>query len=128
MRKFLVLFVLLLLAGGTVLVLGGEKLGKTPISVLMSADSRKVAELARKFMEDIQFKDFKAAALLSTPEDREKADIPQLIERLFQVKPEFLDITNIELLDSHLDSTGDRARSKIKADVKILNPGELRHP
>jgi hypothetical protein len=99
-----------------------------PIGVLMNPDTRLLGTLARKFMEDIKFKDFKAAAEYSLPEQREKADIPALIERLFQVKPEFLQIDNIELVAADLDSTGDRARTKLKTDVKLLNSSELKHP
>lgn len=99
-----------------------------PIGVLLNPDTRKLGVLARNFMEDIKFKDFKAAAAYSMPEQREKADIPMLIERLFQVKPEFLQIDNIELVAADVDSTGDRARTKLKTDVKLLNSSELKHP
>jgi len=128
MRKILLLAVLIVMAAGAAFVLGSERFAKTPVSILVSPEGRKVAELSKRFMENIQFKDFKSAAQLSAPDQREKADIPALIERLFQVKPEFLDISNIELLDAHIDSTGNRARTKVKSDVKILNTGELRHP
>ena len=98
------------------------------MSVLLSPEARKLGGMARSFLEDIKFKDFKAAAQYSTPEDRDKADIPALIERLFQVKPEVLQIDNIELMAVDVDSTGKRARTKLKTDVKLLNTNELKHP
>lgn len=128
MRKFLVALVLLLVAGGAFFVLGQGPASKAPLGLLMGGDAKKVAELSQKFLEDIQFKDFKSAAQYSPPEDREKADIPHLIERLFQVKPEMLDITNVQLLSSDLDSTRRRAKVKLGTDVKLLNTSELRHP
>ncbi len=100
----------------------------SPIGVLLDPETRKLGELARSFLEDVKFKDFKAAAQYSTPEDRDKADIPKLIERLFQVKPELLQIDNIELVAADVDSTGKRARTKLKTDVKLLNSNELKHP
>lgn len=128
MRKLIVALVLLVVAGGAFAYLTTGSRAKTPWSVYFNRDARVVAELGEKFMEDIQYKDFKAAANLSSPEDREKADIPKLIERLFAIKPEQLDINKIELLSSEVDSTGERARTKLGTDVKVLNTSELRHP
>lgn len=99
-----------------------------PIGLLLNPETRKLGELARRFMEDIKFKDFKAAAAYSPVDQREKADIPGLIERLFAVKPEFLQIDNIEVVTADVDSTGTRARTKLKTDVKVLNSNELKHP
>ena len=128
MRKFLLAMVLLLGAAGTFFVLSGGPQSKAPIGLMMNAETREIARQSQRFMEAIQFKDFKAAADFSSPEDRDKADIPKLIERLFQVKPELLDINKIELLDASVDSTGKRARAKLGTDVKLLNTNELRHP
>ena len=129
MRKFLVALVLLVVAGGAFLALSQGPAQKAPLGLLLSgADTQQVAKLSQAFLEDIQFKDFKAASQYSSPEDREKADIPRLIERLFQVKPEVLDITNIQLLSADLDSSKKRAKVKLGTDVKLLNTNELRHP
>lgn len=128
MRKLVLALVLLVLAGGGVAVFGLGNRAHTPLSVLLNPDARKVAELGRQFLESVQYKDFKSAAQLSLPEDREKADIPALIERMFQVKPELLDINKIELLSADVDSTGNRARTKMVTDIKLLNTNELRHP
>jgi hypothetical protein len=128
MRKtFLALLLLVFAVGAFALLTTGNR-SNAPWSLLFRHDARAVAELGQKFMEDLQFKDFKAAAGLSSPTDREKADIPKLIERLFQLKPEQLDINKIELLSADVDSTGERARTKFGTDVKVLNLNELRHP
>jgi hypothetical protein len=99
-----------------------------PLHVVLRPEARKLGELARRFLEAVRFKDFESAAGFSSPEDRKEADIPKLIERLFQVKPELLQLDNIELLAADIDETGARARTKLKADVKLLNTSELRHP
>jgi len=128
MRKtFLALF-LMLFAGAAFALLTTGSRAHAPWTLFFKHDARAVAELGQKFMEDLQFKDFKAAASLSSPADREKADIPKLIERLFAVKPEQLDINKIELLSADVDSTGERARTKFGTDVKVLNYNDLRHP
>lgn len=128
MRKFLLVLVLVLIAGGAFVVLAPKQQAQTPLSLLMNGDTRKLAQQSQKFLEDIKFKDFKSAALHSSPEDRETADIPKLIERLFQVKPEFLEINQVQVLSADLDSSRQRGRVKLQADVKLLNSNELRKP
>lgn len=127
MVKFVVAVLLALGAAGWWFFTFGPA-AHAPIGVVLNPETRKLGELARSFLEDIKFKDFKAAAQYSTPEEREKVDIPKLIERLFKVKPELLQIDNIELVAADVDSTGRRARTKLKTDLKVLNTKELRHP
>jgi hypothetical protein len=120
--------VLVALAVGVYFFFSHGNRANAPLGVLLNAQTREVTELGRQFMEAVQYKDFKAAAALSPPEDREKADIPKLIERLFLVKPEQLQIDKVQLLVADVDSTGKRARTKFGTDVKLLNTQELRHP
>ena len=77
------------------------------------------------FLEDIQFKDFKKAASYHAPGERATVDIPYLIERLFLVKPEQLDIMGWEILFSKVDSTGLRGRVKSRVKIKDLMRNEL---
>jgi hypothetical protein len=128
MRKFLLVLVLIVIAGGAFVALAPKHQAQTPLSLLLNGDTRKLAQQSQKFLEDIKFKDFKSAALHSSPEDRTTADIPKLIERLFQVKPEFLEINQVQVLSADLDSSRQRGRVKLQADVKLLNTSELRKP
>jgi hypothetical protein len=79
-----------------------------------------------KFWEDIQFKDFKRAARYHSPELQETVDIPFLLQRLFFVKPEALDIMNYEVMFADMDTSGNRGRVKSRIKVKDLSRGEIR--
>ncbi|MEW6367879.1 MAG: hypothetical protein AB1714_24885 [Acidobacteriota bacterium] len=81
--------------------------------------------MTNSFLEDIQFKDFKKAASYHAPEERATVDIPFLLERLFFVKPEQLDIMGWEILFSRVDSTGLRGRVKSRVKVKDLLRNQL---
>jgi len=94
----------------------------------MSEDLAILKKQSLSFMEDIQFKDFKKAASYHSPEDQEKVDIPRLIEKMFKVKPEQLDIMEYEILEKSLDSSGNRGRVKIMTKVNILNTGKIKNP
>ncbi len=103
-------------------------LGGNPTAVSFSPDSRVLREKTMRFLEDIRFKDFAAAAACHSPEDQKRVDIPVLIERIFQIKPEFLDLMRYEVSGVDMDSTGLRARVRTHSSVKILNTGEIRQP
>ena len=102
--------------------------GRPLFTRLFSGELSALGESSLSFMEDLRFKDFEKAASYHHPEDREKVDIPRLIERLFKIKPEFLDIMDYRILDSALDSSGTRARVKVKAKVHVLNRDDIREP
>jgi hypothetical protein len=72
------------------------------------------------FWEDVQFKDFERAASYHTMDRQDLVDIPFLIERIFGVKPEALDIMEYEIVMAEIDSTGLRARVKTRLKVKLL--------
>lgn len=81
---------------------------------------------ATSFLEDIQFKDFATAASYHAPEKRDEVDIPFLLQRLFQVKPEALDIMSYEVVFADIDSTGNRGRVKTRVKVKELIRSDIR--
>ena len=81
-----------------------------------------------EFLEDIKFKDFDKAASYHSAEDRKDVNIAKLIERMFQVKPEFLDILRYKIVKSEIDSSGDRGRVLTRTVVKVLNTGEIKEP
>jgi hypothetical protein len=121
MKAALITALCLVLAGGV--YLGGAHLsgGAWPTPGLeLGGDVGWARRTALSFWEDIQFKDFTRAASYHSPERRAAVDIPYLIERLFGVKPEFLDIMEIEVVLADLDSTGLRIRVKTRLKVKFL--------
>ena len=84
-------------------------------------DIRTVEKLSEKWMEDLQFKDFRSSGLYHHKLDRDRVDIGRALERLFLVKPELLDIRDYEIVSTHVDSTGERARVKVRSRFKRLN-------
>ena len=127
MKKSTVALVLICLLVGGYFAFEAEW-GRSLLLRFFSPDRDTVNQMALAFMEDIRFKDFDKAATYHSPEDQTKVDIPKLIERLFQIKPETLDIMEYEILDTTLDSSGQRARVKLKTKVHILNKDEIRNP
>ena len=127
MKKSTVAFVLVALAVGGY-ILYDSQWGRSVLMGFFSKDLARIEEISLAFMEDIKFKDFNKAASYHSPEDQEKVDIPKLMERLFKIKPELLDVMEYSILDSTLDSTGTRGRVKMKAKVNVLNSGKIKNP
>jgi hypothetical protein len=127
MKKSSVAFILILLVLGGYIAYDAQK-GRSFFMKLFSKDRGLISDKVLSFMEDIKFKDFEKAATYHSPEDRKKVDIPNLLERLFKVKPEFLDIMEYNVLDTSLDSTGKRGRVKLKAKINLLNSDEIKTP
>ena len=86
----------------------------------LGGDRGLLRRIALEFMEDIQFKDFEAAASYHAPELMETVDIPFLIQRLFQVRPEALDFMDYEVVLAEVDSSGLRARVRMRVTVRLL--------
>jgi len=91
----------------------------------LGGDAGKLRLITQAFLEDIQFKDFKKAATYHSPDDQKTVDIPFLLERLFGIKPEQLDIMSYEIVFTDIDSSGLRARVKSMVKVKILLNGAI---
>ncbi|MBN2055411.1 hypothetical protein JW905_10845 [bacterium] len=129
MRKSTMILALLIIMTGLFLLFGskfGIRIGNFVLAP--SSDKKALEELTRAFLEDIQFKDFNKAATYHEPEEQKRVDIPYLLERLFHIKPEFLDIQEYEIMKVQIDSSGDRGRVLTRTTVKVLNTGELRKP
>lgn len=103
--------VLVLLAGGGYLALNNP----------FSTGAGVVEKLALSFLEDLQFKDFRESALYSHPLDQDRLDIGKTLERLFHVKPEFLDILDYRIMRTEVDRDGRRAKVLVKTRYKVLN-------
>lgn len=128
MKIGLVILALLALIGGGYVYLQSAPFGQAPLAVLASGDAKELVSQARSFMEDIRYKDFKAAEKYSLPEQRDQYDIARLIERLFKIKPEVLDLQSYEVVSTDLDSSGERARVHVKSEVKLLNSDKHKSP
>ena len=128
MRKFLLLAILLiLLALG--LLYCSERSAVSWSDSLHSDKcqaARYIETQTLNFLEDLRFKDFEKAATYHSPSDQEKVDIPQLIEDVFYIKPEFLDIMRYEITKVELDSTGTRGRVTTHTVAKALNADEIK--
>ena len=121
MKKFIAALVLLSLIGGAALFLNTSKLDMLSRFGMINEDEKKLAELAFKFLEAIQYKDFATAASLHNAEDRKSVDIAKLIENLFKVKPEVLNIRDLTITRTTIDSTGTRARTYFDSNIEVLN-------
>ncbi len=114
------LLVLSLLGGGYLAVAHFSGGAFATLGLALGGDRGALRRLALSFLEDIQFKDFVSAASYHSPELRESIDIPFIIQRLFTVRPEALDIMDYEVVFAEVDSGGLRARVKLRVKVKIL--------
>jgi len=117
MRKVSLMLAAVALVAGAVLLL----VTRPPLldSMGFGGDAGQLRTLARAFHEDIQFKDFAKAASYHSDAEQETVDIPFLIERIFLVKPEQLDIMSYEILFADIDSSG--LRGRVKSLVKMKN-------
>lgn len=123
--SFAFLLVLLLLGG---YFFYDASIWKNFISGFFSKDLKSLREMSLSFMEDIKFKDFESAAKYHSPLNQKKINIPRLIERLFKVKPEFLDIMDYQIIEASLDSKGKRARVKVQSKIHLLNTDKIKNP
>lgn len=82
-----------------------------------------------RFIECLNFKDFRCAALFHTDQDlKERPDLPKLLENFFLIPPESLDVQSSRVDYVELDSTGNRAKVKTTTTVRILNKNETQKP
>ncbi|HKJ01560.1 MAG TPA: hypothetical protein VJ997_03865 [Longimicrobiales bacterium] len=126
MKKALTaLLVLALLSGAylTVAHLSGGAL--STLGLALGGDRGELRRIALSFLEDLQFKDFDKAASYHAPDLLETVDIPFLLQRMFAVKPEALDIMDYEVVFADLDSSKLRARVKVRVKAKLLLDGRV---
>lgn len=127
MKKWLILLGVLLAAALGYLGLAHLSGGAYPTpGIPVGGDLGELRRTSMTFWEDIQFKDFDRAATYHSPEKQESVDIPFLIQRLFAVKPEALDVMSYEIVLADIDSTGNRGRVKTRVKVKILVDEKIR--
>jgi hypothetical protein len=85
----------------------------------------KLRDKTMSFIEDIKFKDFAKAASYHDPKIQEQIDIPYLLERMFMLKPEALDIMEYDVVFAELDSSSLRGRVKVRIKFKDLVKGQI---
>lgn len=123
MRRYTIIFVVVTLLAG-----GGLFLASQPdlLSRLgIGGAATQLRSLTRSFIEDVQFKDFKKAARYHPAAEQDKVDIPFLLERLFMIKPEQLDVMEYEILFAKIDSSELRGRTKTRIKFKDLLREEI---
>ena len=121
MRKALTaLLVLSLLLGGYLGVAHVSGGAFSTLGLALGGDRGALRRIALTFLEDVQFKDFVSAASYHAPDLIDSVDIPFLLQRLFAVKPEALDIMDYDIVFAELDSSNLRARVKARVKVKLL--------
>jgi hypothetical protein len=118
------LLLVLALAGATLVGLRSYGFNLFGLSYTWNEELAQLDKLARSFLQDLQFKDFAKAGKYHSFLDQGKADIPKLIERLFQVKPEVLNIRDFEIVKVDLDEDGKRARTFFRSNLELLNTAE----
>ncbi len=114
------LLVIALLLGGYLGVAHVSGGAFSTLGLALGGSRGELRRVALSFLEDIQFKDFESAASYHAPDIRDGIDIPFIIQRLFTVKPEALDIMDYEVVFAEVDSDGLRARVKLRVKVKLL--------
>lgn len=127
MKKLLVLLVVVVVAAGGWLAAAHASGGALfTFGLPLGGDRGFVRDASMSFFEDLKFKDFKSAAKYHSPEKQASIDIPALLQRLFAVKPEALDVMEYEVVFAEIDSTGNRARVKCRVKVKELGQSNIR--
>lgn len=86
----------------------------------LGGDKAKLRATSLSFMQDIEYKDFDTAASYHSEDTQESVDIPFLIQRLFQLKPETMDIMEYQPVFVKIDSSGLRARVKMRVKIELL--------
>ena len=84
------------------------------------SESRWLADKTYDFLEDVQFKDFDKASTYHLKETQAKRDIPGLIQRVFFVKHEALDILRFKVSEVDLDRSQTRARVRTVIWYRVL--------
>ena len=121
MKKVLtVLLLVAALLGGYLAVAHVSGGAFSTLGLALGGDRGALRRIALNFLEDVQFKDFVSAAGYHAPELIESVDIPFLLQRLFAVRPEALDLMDFDVVFADLDSSGLRARVKVRLKGKLL--------
>ena len=121
MKKGLIAIGILVVLMGGYLTMAHFSGGAFPtFGVRVGGERAKLRSITLQFIEDIKFKDFQKAASYHPPDKQESLDIPFLLERIFMLKPEAIDIMKYEIVFAELDSSTLRGRVKARIKCKDL--------
>lgn len=121
MKKWMIgAAILVAIAGGYVAAAHFSGGAIPSLGIPVGGDRAELRDKTLSFWEDIEFKDFDQAASYHAPDTRNDVDIPFLLERVFLLKPEVLEILSYEIVFAEIDSTGLRARVKTRVKVRNL--------
>jgi hypothetical protein len=119
-KAILILLLLIILGGGAYVLLSGL----TPV---YQSDAHLLKQKTERFWECVKFKEFGEAAKFHHPDEQKKAKIPDLIEDLFKLPPERLDIQEVYVKFAEIDTSGILGKVKTQCTVHILNTKQIRH-
>lgn len=125
MKSALILFVLLAAAGAGLWLLSGPANLSVP-AVVMTGDRAYLRDRTLEFLEDIKFKDFEKASTYHLAEAQKARDIPALLQRVFHIKHEVLDIQTYEVLEVEMDSSKRRGRVRTLVRFHVLGDRDVR--
>ena len=124
--KSAIILVLVLVVAGVALYVSSVPGGVSVPGVVMTGDRGVLRDKTWAFLEDIKFKDFDKASSYHLAETQKKRDIPALIQRVFRVRHELLDIHDFDILEVELDSGGKRGRARALVRYHVLGDREVR--
>lgn len=125
MKSAIFLVVVLALAGGALLLLSQHSGAGMP-TIALSGDKGHLKDATLEFLEDIKFKDFKKASTYHLEDTQKARDIPQLIQRVFRIRHEVLDIQSYEVLEVELDTAKSRGRVRTLVRFHVLGDRDVR--
>ncbi len=88
---------------------------------MLSPEKQVIRERTLQFIESLKFKDFDKAATFHSPKDKNRKNIPSLIEKKFAVKPEFLNFVDYEVSFVEMNEAETRGLVKTNITVELLN-------
>jgi len=125
--KSAAILVLVLGLAGAALYLTSSQGGPSGVSALvLSPDKALLRDRTLEFLEDIKFKDFKKASTYHLEATQKARDIPALIQRIFRIRHEVLDIQSYEVLEVELDRSKKRGRVRTLVYFHILGDRDVR--
>jgi hypothetical protein len=127
MKKWTIATAAAVVLGGAGLYVVSSPRGVSVLGVDVGGQERGwLSERSVDFIEDLQFKDFKRASTYHLAKTQAARNIPELIQRVFVVKHEVLDITDYKVLEVDLDRAKTRARVRMNVKYRVLGDQSFR--